>query len=96
MKSPEIGTEVRLRATFKDIDGVLSDPATISLTVEDPAGAKTTYTYAGAQVQKKSTGVYYYDLTFDQAGRWNYRWLSTGTPAVSESSLINVEAPTTS
>lgn len=95
-KQPEIGTELRFRATFRDIDDDLSDPTTIQLTVEDPAGNATDYTYGGAQVQKESLGVFYYDLTVTLAGRWLYRWLSTGTPAISESSWVDVIAPQTS
>lgn len=92
---PEKDTELRLWASFRDLANQLADPATITLFVKTPAGVQTTYTYAAAQVQKDAVGVYYYDLLFDQVGRWTYRWLSTGDPAVSDSSLINVTAPTT-
>lgn len=69
--------QVRLRATFTRL-GALADPTAVTVTVKDPAGTKTVYTYAGSQIVKDSTGVYHYDLTVNQAGTWTYRWRSTG------------------
>jgi len=79
----DIGDVARLSASFEDSTGALADPATISLLVTQPDGTATTYTYSGAQVIKDSTGRYHYDLSLVAGvGTWEYRWTTTGTPAL--------------
>ena len=71
--------------------GTAGDPTTVTLKVKDPTGTVTTYTYAGAQVVKDSTGNYHYDLTPAIAGKWYYEWVGTGAvPAQSESYFVVV------
>ena len=72
-----VGGGIRLGNTIK-VSDVVTDPTTLTITVEDPSGNLDSYTYAAAQVAKTSTGVYYYDLALDEAGTWSYRWVSTG------------------
>lgn len=67
----------RLSNTFT-VDGVATDPSTVSLTLTDPTGAATTYTYAAAQITKDATGVYHKDVTCSLAGEWQYQWIGTG------------------
>lgn len=71
------GTLLRLTGTFKNLGGALADPTAITLKVQKPDGTSTSYTYAGAQVVKQSTGVYYYDVDLNQAGTWYYRYEGT-------------------
>ncbi len=47
-----------------------TDPTTVSIRVRDPKGRKTTYTWAGGQVTKVSTGRFEMGVTFDQPGMW--------------------------
>jgi len=69
MSNPIIGQSVILQATFKDTDGVLVDPSSVTLTIEDPDGTVTT-----PAPTNQSTGVYQHSLDLDLAGDWDYRW----------------------
>lgn len=75
--SYDIGDVVRLTGTFT-VGGAATDPTTVALTVQDPSGNDGAYTYAGGTVTKSSTGIYYKDVTLDEAGWWFYRWVGTG------------------
>lgn len=75
------GDLVRCSAEFRDPldDDALVDPATVRFKFETPAGVETTYVYGtDAQLVKESTGVYYVELNANAAGRWTYRFESTG------------------
>lgn len=72
------GQLVRVYMRFKDDDGALADPTSVTLKVENPAGTVSTYTYAGGHITKESTGVYFYDIDANQAGRWYYRTVGAG------------------
>lgn len=75
-----INTSLRLYVNLQDEDGVDVDPTTVLIKTKSPAGAETTYTYGDDdEVGKSSVGDYYVDLTPDEAGRWRYRWETTGT-----------------
>jgi hypothetical protein len=76
----DIGDVARIAAAYTQ-NSVAVDPTTVSLTVEDPAGTQTTYTYAGATVTRDSAGNYHVDVAVATAGRYRYRWVSTGTGA---------------
>lgn len=73
------GDTIRLKATFSVLD-VNTDPTTVSLTVQSPAGVETTYTYA-ASITKQATGIYYKDVALSEAGYWTYEWTGTGAVA---------------
>lgn len=74
----QVGDQLRLQVAFTDASSVAVDPTTITLSVINPAGTSTDYTYGAAQVLKSSTGVYYYDLTVSSSGRWFFRWVAGG------------------
>lgn len=106
MNTYAVGTTVRLWGTFKAASytvtsGVptatyaLTDPSTVTLQVENPAGTVTSYTYAAATVSKNSTGVFYKDVALDTAGDWSYRWVGTGAVAVTGEEFINVQVTQT-
>lgn len=78
MTSYDKGDLVRLTVAFTDLGGTAADPTTVTLSVRDPAGTITTYTYAGAQVIKEATGAFYYDLALSTVGVYTYRWTGTG------------------
>lgn len=74
------GDVVRVTATFVDAAGAAMDPTTVRFKFKAPGAATVTYTYgAGAEIIKDSTGNYHADLPADTAGKWLYRWESTGT-----------------
>lgn len=59
------------------VGGVLTDTNTLTLTVEQPDGTITTYTYGvGTFITRVSTGVYKATVALEQAGYWKYRWAS--------------------
>lgn len=67
-----------LTNTFS-VNGTPTDPTTITLTVTDPTGASTSYTYALATISRTGTGVYTKDIPCSVAGEWQYQWIGTGT-----------------
>lgn len=78
MASYASGSQIRLSAAFT-VSGVATDPTTVSLTVKDPTGTETIYTYAAAQIVKDSTGNYHYDLTASTTGAYYYGFSASGT-----------------
>jgi len=74
--SAEIAT---VSNTFK-VDGVATDPSTVSLVVTDPDSNSTTYTYAGSTITRTGAGTYTKDVTCSStnAGRWIAEWVGTG------------------
>jgi len=70
-----------LTNTFKNSAGAPTDPGTISLTVTDPTGTATTYTYAASQITKTGTGVYTKDIACSIDGTWTFQWTGTGAVA---------------
>lgn len=64
-----IGESRLVTATFRDTDGVLVDPTSVTLTVRDPSGDTT-----NPPIDNPSTGVYTATIDFDESGWWNWRW----------------------
>lgn len=84
---------VKLKATFTDtVTDALVDPTAIALRIRTPAGVTTEYTYALAQITRESQGVYYKLVTLNQCGKWQYRWISSGTGAgaAEDNMVVNV------
>jgi hypothetical protein len=88
-----VNDPIRLGATFA-VSGVNTDPTTVSVTIRDPNGTSTTYTYADDEVQKSATGVYYYDYTPTVGGTYTYEWVGTGTAAGREPGAFHVRPST--
>ena len=86
INSYDKGSLVRLRSWdpdvsgsgFQDADGTLTDPTTVTLTVKDPGGTSTSYTYAAGQLTRVSAGRFYRDVTMDTEGTWLYKFVGTG------------------
>ena len=91
MATYTVGKTIRLRAVFA-VDDVDTDPTTISLIVQSPAGTDTTYTYAAGQIVRDAAGSFYYDLTLSAAGNWSYRWVGTGAAASVEEGSVHARA----
>lgn len=72
--SSELAT---LTNTFS-VNSVPTDPTTVALTVTDPDGTATTYTYALAEITRSSAGVYTKDIPCSTDGIWHYKWVGTG------------------
>ena len=74
----DMGDCVRLSCTFATCSSTAGDPTTVALTIRDPDGVETEYTYAAGKVARSTTGSYYKDVTLSTAGTYYYR-LSTRT-----------------
>lgn len=85
------GTPITVSCAFEDLSGALVDPDSVTFKTLSPTGRERRLVYGeDAEVQRKSAGVYLGDVTPDEAGRWRYRWESTGngTATVHEDSFI--------
>lgn len=80
MNEYDNGDTVTMRVDFK-VSDILTDPTTVTLTVTDPSGDVTAYTYAAAEVTKDGTGEYSKALACSESGEWTYTWTGTGTVA---------------
>lgn len=69
-------------------DYALTDPTTITLSVVEPDGTRTNYTYAGATVTKHSAGVFYKDIPLELAGEYLLRWVGTGAAAATTEVVV--------
>jgi hypothetical protein len=75
------------------ITGELKDPAAVKLTIKDPTGTVTTYTYlSGAMIVKDGVGKYHADVDANLAGTWYYRWWSTGDGQAGDERSFEVRA----
>src|SRR5262245_35962523 len=89
-----------VRNVFK-VNGVATDPTTVTLTITDPTQTAISYTFAAAEITKNSTGDYQKDIACAIAGTWTYEWIGTGTASddtagtweVFETSLGKLYAP---
>jgi hypothetical protein len=94
------GTFVRTRArNFTTIDGVVTDPDTVTLKYRHGAGATTTVVYPSAPIVKDATGNYHADLDtsgFAGPGQelWQAQWTGTGAVAAIGNDAWKVKAPT--
>jgi hypothetical protein len=88
------GMPFRVTITFTDEDGVLTDPTTVTIKVMDPCGGETTYVEGtDSEMDNPSTGVYTADITPDCAGRWSFRWITTGPVFADEGDFIVLTSP---
>ena len=79
MTNPIVNDTVELEAKFT-LEGALTDPTTVVLTVTDPASSVTTYNWpTGVHlITHKGLGQFECDVTATSAGRWTFQWTTTG------------------
>jgi hypothetical protein len=88
----KLGQKVRLIVNFK-VNGVLTDPTTVTCKIMDPSKNVTTYVYgADAALVKDSIGVYHVDVITDEKKQWNYRFEGTGVCTAVEESAFGVQS----
>lgn len=68
---------VTLTDTFK-VNGVATDPTTVTVTVTDPLGASTSYTWPGT-VNRSGPGAFWAEVATPTPGEWSFTWTGTGT-----------------
>lgn len=75
-----VNTTLRLTINFRNDDGDDVDPATVTFRLRSPCGVESTYVYGSdSEVTKSSVGDYAAEIVPDEAGRWFYRWQTTGS-----------------
>jgi hypothetical protein len=71
---------LRFRATFRNVDGNLTDPTTVTLRHTEPGQAAVNYVFGtDSEVVKESLGIFHVDYLADAVGEHKWRWLGTGT-----------------
>jgi len=82
IKEYDIGDEILLRVTFRDLAGALADPSgEITLNYEPtPGGALVTeiYNNGAGNVVRASAGIYQFAFTTTAAGRHRFSYTSAG------------------
>lgn len=74
-----LGTAVRITASFTNFDEDAADPTTITIKISPPNRAEETYVYGtDPEIIREDVGVYHFDLPLDKRGHWYYRWIGTG------------------
>jgi len=81
-----VGDVEFLSATFRDREGVLFDPTTVTFKVKKPDGTVETL----SSLTNSSTGVYTKNYTPLTVGRYEWYAIGTGTNAKTESSEFQV------
>jgi len=75
-----VGDKPRVRATCADVDGMLVDPASLTVLVRDPEGFETSYTYGvDAEITRASLGVFDVFVDLTKPGDWFVRWKGAGS-----------------
>jgi len=74
MATYDIGTDIQMTGTFRDLTGALADPSTVTAKLIDPTGSETTLSPS-----KVSTGVYNATFTPSLSGWHYYRFAGTGS-----------------
>lgn len=87
--SYQTGDTYSATLTVRSSTGVLTDPATLTLKVRDPAGTVTTSTYPASPIVKDGTGEYHADIALTGVGMWVIEW-STTSPAQVEGVQVSV------
>lgn len=88
-----VGDKVRLGATVANLADVVTDPTVLTVIVEPPVAAATTYAWpANAEVVKVSTGVFYFEFTVTESGMHQVRWVATGAIVKAAQTAFTVTA----
>ncbi|MDL1909699.1 hypothetical protein FBQ81_03245 [Chloroflexi bacterium CFX6] len=86
------GQKVRCSVEFR-VDGILTDPTTVSAKVKSPSGTVTTYVYlTDAALVRDSAGAFHLDVVALLSGQWHFRFEGTGTCTAVEESVFNVRS----
>lgn len=74
-----VGDLITVTGTWTDAAGDAVDPAVVLAEYRDPSGNVTSLTYGvDAALVKDGVGNYSVDIDINAAGRWHYRFWSTG------------------
>lgn len=89
------GQRVRIKTTTPfAVNGVATDPTTVSLLVKDPTGTVTTYTWAGGDITRVAAGDFWMDLdigtTAAASGEYAYAYRGTGVATAADEGRFTV------
>ena len=88
-----LGDLIRVSAVFTDAAGDAVDPDAVFAQYKDPSGNVTELEYlTDAALVKDSVGNYHVDIDADEAGRWRYRFYSTGDGQAANQKSFDVTA----
>ena len=76
----DIGDQVQIRVTFTS-NSTPTDPTEVEFRLLPPTAVNElleSYNGGAGNVQRESTGVYYYNFTVAESGVHRYRWKATG------------------
>jgi hypothetical protein len=85
--SYHVGDGATITTTFLNQSGVATNPTTVSCTIKSPSGTITTPTPVNS-----ATGVYDVDITFSEAGDWEYYIVGAGAAKAADQVTYSVEA----
>lgn len=89
----DVGDEVQVTGTIRDLAGAPADPSTLTVRVKPPTGPVASYVWPGSPaVNPTGTGVFTFDQVLDAAGTWYIRFEAAGTYIAAEEQQINVRA----
>jgi len=89
-----VDSELRLTTKFRDSDGALIDPDTVTFETFSPCGERVSYVYTtDVEVTRLSAGSYAADIVPDESGRWRFRWLTTEPTSAIEGDFLVQESP---
>lgn len=84
-----VNAPISITANFKDSSGNDLDPTTVTFKTVDPSRLAASYVYGtDDEVVREDAGDYTATVTPDKAGRWFYRWESTGGVIASEGDFL--------
>lgn len=84
-----VNSPITLTVNLTDDSGNDYDPTTVTFKTHDPFGSELTYVYGtDAAVTKTSVGDYSASVTPDSAGRWRFRWQTTGGVIATEGDFL--------
>ena len=87
-----VGGTARIKGLFTDSDGEYVFPSNVDVLIKDPSGNTEVHPYTTDAGEVSLNGnEYYYDLVFDEAGRWHYAMRCTGDYTQLEQGYLDVE-----
>jgi hypothetical protein len=69
-----------------------TDPTTVTLSLRDPIGAETVFTWAAGDVVRDAVGAFHFEVTLSVSGQWRARWVAGGAIVAVDEFLFRVES----
>ncbi len=84
----DVGDDYTIETTIT-VDGAAQDPSTVSLAITSPSGVESTVIPTNGGV-----GIRSYVVNLSEAGRWRWKWTTTGPAGVHHGSIVASDGPT--